>query len=65
MRHVNVCPVYDVGEFEGLSYVVMAYIEGPSLADRLENGRLEDCRQAVMLACQVARVPWKPFTPKG
>ena len=35
IRHPHVCPIYDVGEREGQPYVVMAYIEGESLATRL------------------------------
>lgn len=55
IRHPHVCPIHDVGEHEGLPYVVMAYVEGESLADRLAGGsRFEDCREAVFLARQVA-----------
>jgi hypothetical protein len=55
VRHPHVCPIYDVGEHEGQPYVVMAYVEGQSLAQRLEReGRYEDRRQAVALARQVA-----------
>jgi serine/threonine protein kinase len=55
VRHVNVCPVYDVGEYQGWSYVVMAYIDGRSLADQLVEGRPLECGRAVQLAAQVAR----------
>ena len=48
IRHLHVCPIYDVGEHEGQPYVVMAYIEGESLAARLaRQGRYQDLRQAV------------------
>src|SRR6516162_9422148 len=33
--HPHVCPIYDVGEHEGRPYVVMAHVDGQSLADRL------------------------------
>jgi len=55
VRHVNVCPVYDVGEHQGWSYVVMAYIDGRSLAEQFADGRPLECRRAVLLAAQVAR----------
>jgi hypothetical protein len=55
VRHAHVCPIHDVGVYQGQPYVVMAFVEGQSLAQRLkEHGRYEDCRQAVRLVCQVA-----------
>lgn len=35
IRHPHVCPVYDVGEHAGRPFVVMALIEGETLADCL------------------------------
>src|SRR5260370_25047040 len=55
VRHPHVCPIYDVGEEGGLPYVVMAFLEGQSLAERLRRqGRYEDPRAAVALVLQVA-----------
>ncbi len=55
VHHPHICPIHDVGEEGGLPYVVMAYIEGQSLAERLRTqGRYEDPRAAVDLALQVA-----------
>jgi serine/threonine protein kinase/TolA-binding protein len=55
IRHARVCPIYDSGEDGGRPYVVMAYVEGQSLAEKLTgNRRLEDLGQAVALALQVA-----------
>jgi serine/threonine-protein kinase len=52
--HPHVCPIYDVGEDNGCPYVVMAYVEGRSLAAELaRRGRYDDPGQAVALACQV------------
>src|SRR5438128_10792803 len=47
--HPHVCPIYDVGEHEGQPYVVMAYVDGRSLAARLAAGRFEDPAEAVTL----------------
>jgi predicted Ser/Thr protein kinase len=33
LLHAHVCPVYDVGEVEGVPYLTMGYIEGQSLAE--------------------------------
>ncbi|MBP85721.1 MAG: hypothetical protein CMJ64_03235 [Planctomycetaceae bacterium] len=35
LRHANLCPVYDVGELDGVQYFTMAYIEGETLAKHL------------------------------
>ena len=37
-RHVNFCPIYDVGQVDGLPYLTMAYLEGQTLADLIETG---------------------------
>jgi hypothetical protein len=53
--HEHVCQIHDVGEWEGTPFVVMAYVEGESLAQRLKReGRYADARDAVALAAQVA-----------
>ena len=52
--HPHVCPIFDVGEHEGQPFVVMALIEGQSLADRLASqGRFEDIGEAVRLTLQL------------
>ncbi len=54
IRHPHVCPIYDVGEHEGQPYVVMAFIEGESLAERLtRRGRYENPVQAVQIVRQI------------
>src|SRR5262249_5578045 len=47
-------PIYDVGEQDGQPFVVLALVEGSSLAERLKAGRFADPRAAVELAVQVA-----------
>jgi aminoglycoside phosphotransferase (APT) family kinase protein len=37
VRHANVCPIYDVGEQDGQAFVVMAFVEGESLAQWLNR----------------------------
>ena len=40
LSHPNVCHLYDVGTHDGSSYLVMEYMEGETLADRLAKGSL-------------------------
>jgi WD40 repeat protein/tRNA A-37 threonylcarbamoyl transferase component Bud32 len=55
VRHPHVCPLHDVGEHDGMPFVVMDFVEGQSLAERLVGGaRYEDPAEAVALVCQVA-----------
>ncbi len=37
LKHPNVVPVYEVGEFDGLPFFSMQYIEGTTLAKKLAN----------------------------
>jgi serine/threonine protein kinase len=49
LRHPNVITVYDFGEDErGVPYLVLEYIEGPTLADLMDAG-LDDDRVADLL----------------
>src|SRR5258706_5189819 len=38
MRHSNIVNVYDFGEFEGTPYMIVEYVPGGSLANRLNSG---------------------------
>src|SRR6266851_1770256 len=40
LDHANICALYDVGNEHGTSYLVMQYLEGETLADRLAKGAL-------------------------
>src|SRR6202140_984160 len=40
LDHAHICALYDVGEHNGTSYLVMQYLEGETLADRLKKGAL-------------------------
>lgn len=40
LQHPRVLPIYDYGELEGRPYIVMAYLGGGSLADRIREGAI-------------------------
>ena len=40
LNHPHICILHDVGSQDGVEYLVMEYIEGETLAERLEKGAL-------------------------
>ena len=54
-RHPNIVAVYDFGEHEGTPYMVVEYVAGGSLADRLRTGSRPDLAHAVELLRGMAR----------
>jgi serine/threonine protein kinase len=54
LNHPNICVVYDVGQAGGgTNYLVMEYLEGETLAKRLEKGPLP-IDQALKYAIEIA-----------
>jgi serine/threonine protein kinase len=53
LNHPHICTVYDVGHQNSTHYLVMEYLEGETLAQRLRNGPLR-LQQALQYAFQIA-----------
>jgi WD40 repeat protein/tRNA A-37 threonylcarbamoyl transferase component Bud32/tetratricopeptide (TPR) repeat protein len=50
LRHPAIVPVYEVGQQDGLPYLVSDFVEGVTLADRLTAGNLSFRESAELLA---------------
>ena len=44
LNHPHICALYDVGHEDGIDYLVMEYLEGETLADRLDAARSRSTR---------------------
>jgi len=53
LDHPNICALFDTGQHEGTSYLVMPFLEGETLAERLARGPLP-LDQALSIAIQIA-----------
>src|SRR5437762_7552113 len=49
----HICALYDVGNEKGMSYLVMQYLEGETLAARLQRGALA-VSEALKIAIEIA-----------
>ena len=53
LNHPHICTLHDIGEQDGIHYLVMEYVDGETLQQRLEKGRLP-LDQALEYAIQIA-----------
>jgi eukaryotic-like serine/threonine-protein kinase len=54
LNHPNICVLFDVGNQDGVEYLVMEHVEGETLAKRLEKGPLPT-DQALKFGSQIAQ----------
>ena len=54
IRHPNVCPVYDVGEIDGIYYLTMAYIQGRTLSEFIRPEKPLPERQVAAVVSKLA-----------
>ena len=53
LQHPNICTLYDVGHEDSIDFLVLEYLEGETLADRLARGPLK-LEEALKMAIEVA-----------
>ncbi|MDP9267906.1 MAG: protein kinase [Acidobacteriota bacterium] len=53
LQHPHICVLHDIGEQDGVGFLVMEYLEGETLADRLLKGPLP-AEQALRYATEIA-----------
>jgi serine/threonine protein kinase len=53
LEHPNVIPIYDAGEVDGVLYLAMRYIAGPSLRTLLREGGALSVEQTLAIARQI------------
>src|ERR1051325_4990587 len=53
LNHPNICTLHDIGDQDDLQYLVLEYLEGETLADRLKRGPLA-VSEALTVAVQIA-----------
>ncbi len=55
LTHPNIVSIYDVGNEDGLHYIVMEYIEGKTLKEYIEEKHILPWREAVDYTIQIAK----------
>jgi serine/threonine protein kinase len=55
IKHTNVVTIYNIDDHEGLPYLVMEYVDGITLADRLEREGMLERKSILRIGLQLAR----------
>lgn len=54
LNHPNLCPVYDLGEMDGVFFLAMEYIRGHRLTEFIRRGKLPPLRQVALMIQKIA-----------
>jgi eukaryotic-like serine/threonine-protein kinase len=53
LNHPNIAHIYEIGEFNGVSFIVMEYVEGQTLDAKI-NGRPIDASESIKIGVEIA-----------
>ncbi len=53
LNHPNICILYDIGHEEGIDFLVLEYLEGETLSERIKRSPL-DLKEALKISSQIA-----------
>src|SRR5262249_31581745 len=53
LAHPHICVLYDIGQHEGIDFLLMEYLDGETLADRVRDGPLP-LDDAIRFAIEIA-----------
>ena len=59
LNHAHICTLHDIGQQDGVDYLVMEFVEGTTLADRLAKAPLakDEALQSSDFRIEITR-PW-------
>ena len=57
LNHPHICVLHDIGHENGGPYMVMEFLEGETLADRIKHGPIP-LNDALKLAIQIGDAVW-------
>ena len=54
LNHPHICTLHDVGHEDGIDFLVMEYLEGETLAERLQKGALPTRPRCCAIGIEIA-----------